>query len=108
MFTAKALNKRIADFLISLDVHGFHIEKAILFGSYAKGKPNDLSDIDLAIWIANFPKKHYTDDSALLKIVSSHHPIKPKFYGNEENAETDPFIEVIQKTGKEILLPVKG
>ena len=104
MFTAKVLNKRITDFLCALEENNFHVEKSILFGSYAKGKPHKLSDIDLAIWLENNPQEHYTDVPVLLKIVSLHHPIKPKFYNLNDSSKTDPFIEVIEKTGKEIPL----
>lgn len=107
MFTAKALNKHITDFLSSLEENGFGVEKAILFGSYAKGNPHKLSDIDLAIWLKNDLQKHYTEVPSLLKIVSSFHPVKVKFYNKDETSETDPFIKVIAETGKEILLPVR-
>ncbi len=108
MFTSKALNKQIIQFLSTLENKGFAVDKAILFGSYAKGKPHKLSDIDLAIWLKNDLQNHYTEMPSLLKIVSSYHPIKPKFYNKNETSDTDPFIEVIEKTGREILLPVNS
>ena len=108
MFTAKALNKLIQDFLAALEENGFHVKKAILFGSYALGKPHKYSDIDLAIWLYNCPDEHYTEIPPLLHTVASHYPVHPKFYDSSETKETDPFIEIIQKTGKDILLPVKG
>lgn len=107
MFTAKALSKHITSFILALEERGFTAEKAILFGSYAKGKPHKLSDIDLAVWLRNDLKKHYSEIPPLLNVVSTYHPIKPKFYNKDETSETDPFIEVIKKTGKEILLPAK-
>ena len=104
MFTAKALDKYIRGFLTALEENGFHVSKAILFGSYASGKPHDYSDIDLALWLSNFPEKHYTDIPALLKIVAAYNPISPKFYSLEETADDDAFIELIEKTGKELML----
>lgn len=105
MFTAKALDKHINEFLLALEEKGFHVSKAILFGSYTSGKPHDYSDIDLAVWLSNYPERHYTDIPSLVRIVALYNPIRPKFYRDEETAETDAFIQVIEKTGKEIKLP---
>lgn len=105
MFTAKALDKQIKAFLAAAEEEGLQVSKAILFGSYASGKPHEYSDIDLAVWLSNYPEKHYTDIPSLLRIVTSYSPIRPKFYNDEDNAETDAFIEVIEKTGKKIKLP---
>ncbi len=99
--------RKILLMYVLLEEREFHVDKAILFGSYAKGKPHKLSDIDLAVWLRNDLKKHYSEVPPLLNIVSTYHPIKPKFYNKDETSETDPFIEVIKKTGKEILLPAK-
>ncbi len=97
----------MSNFLLSLEENNFHADKAILFGSYASGKAKNLSDIDMAVWLQNFSGQHYTDIPGLLHIVSLHHPIKPKFYDTYDTAETDPFIEIIERTGKQILLPVR-
>lgn len=105
MFTAKALDKHIKAFLSALEAEGLHVSKAILFGSYALGKPHEYSDVDLAVWLSNYPEKHYTDIPSVLRIVTSYNPIRPKFYSDEETAETDAFIQVIEKTGKKITLP---
>lgn len=107
MFTSKALNKHIHSFLTSLEQDGFHVHKAILFGSYASGKPKKNSDIDLAVWLLNNPEKHYSEIPVLLHIISSHHPIRPVFYDYNETKKTDPFIEIIERTGKQILLPLQ-
>jgi predicted nucleotidyltransferase len=107
MLTSKALNIIIESFLTKLEQHGYSVERAVLFGSYATGKPHKYSDIDLAIWLSDNLIKHYTEIPELLHIVSSHHPVQPKFYAADETSETDPFIGIIEKTGKEILLPVK-
>lgn len=104
MFTSKALDKHIEAFITALEKSGLQVSKAILFGSYASGKPHEYSDIDLAVWLSNYPEKHYTDIPSMLRIVAYYNPIRPKFYRDEETAETDAFIEVIEKTGKKINL----
>lgn len=108
MFTSKALNDHIQSFLTALEQDSYSVERAVMFGSYATGQPHKYSDIDLAIWLSDGLIKHYTDIPELLHIVASHHPIQPKFYNADETSETDPFILIIEKTGKQILLSVKN
>lgn len=107
MFTARALDKHINAFLTTLQRKGFNVTKAILFGSYASGKPHAYSDIDLAVWLNNLPDEHYTEIPALVRIVTYYNPIRPRFYKEDETVETDAFIEIIKSTGKEIKLPSK-
>lgn len=102
MFTRKALNEKINAFISELESAGFKVTKAILFGSYASGKIHQNSDIDLAIWLFNFPEKHWSDIRAITHLVAKHSPISPKFYPEIETENEDPFIGVIEKTGKVI------
>ena len=99
MFTVKKLHNHINNFLLELKENQFHIRKAVLFGSYANGNVNENSDIDLAIWADEFVSK--TDNLEKIKtLISKYYPISPKLYGSNEN--DDPFIEIINKTGKVI------
>ena len=101
MFTVKKLNNHINNFLFELKEQNFHIQKAILFGSYANGKVHENSDIDIAIWADEF----YEDKDNTEKIrtiISKYYPIQPKLY--QTNEIDDPFIEIIKRTGKEIIL----
>ena len=102
MFTRKALNEKINRFLSEVENAGFKVTKAILFDSYANGKVHENSDIDLAIWLSNFPEKHWSDIRALTHLVAKYSPISPKFYPENETENEDPFIGIIEKTGKEI------
>ncbi|HEY5463782.1 MAG TPA: nucleotidyltransferase domain-containing protein [Hanamia sp.] len=104
LFTRKTLNEKISAFLSELESNGFKVTKAILFGSYANGKIHENSDIDLAIWLSNFPEKHWSDIRAITHLVAKHSPICPKFYPENETENEDPFIGVIEKTGKVIEL----
>lgn len=102
MFTRKTLNKKINVFLSELECYGFKVTKVILFGSYVSGKIHEGSDIDLAIWLSNFPEKHWTEIRDITHIVAKHSPISPKFYPENETENDDPFIGIIEKTGKMI------
>jgi predicted nucleotidyltransferase len=102
MLTRKALDEKISGFLSELENVGFKVSKAILFGSYAKGNIHEYSDIDLAIWLSNFPEKHWSEIPAITPLVAKYSPISPKFYRENETENEDPFIGIIEKTGKEI------
>ena len=102
MFTRRALDDKINGFLNELESNNFKVAKAILFGSYATGKVNENSDIDLAVWLSDLPEKHWTEIPAIPHIVAKYSPISPKFYDVNETEKDDPFIEVIEKTGKRI------
>ena len=54
------LNK-IIQFLNILEKNNIHINKAILFGSYAKGTFNEWSDIDIALVSDNFQGNRFLD-----------------------------------------------
>jgi predicted nucleotidyltransferase len=102
MFTRKTLDEKINTFITELESAGFKVAKAILFGSYVSGKIHEYSDIDLAIWLFNFPEKHWSDIRAITHLVAKHSPISPKFYPENETENEDPFIGVIEKTGRVI------
>ena len=54
MLTRKALDQRIAGFVADLRTPGYTPSRVLLFGSYAKGHPNEASDVDLAV-ISKYP-----------------------------------------------------
>ncbi|MBI3590950.1 MAG: nucleotidyltransferase domain-containing protein [Candidatus Melainabacteria bacterium] len=107
VFTDKKLNKIITDYLSKLEGK-ITIDKAILYGSYAKGTATELSDIDLLIISKDLPKDrlkgmngYYLDTlvgefNPSLEVIAIHpnklnHPI------------TKGFFEEIINTGKLIL-----
>ncbi len=100
MFTRRALNDKINGFLTELESNNFRVAKAILFGSYATGKVNENSDIDLAVWLSDLPEKHWTEIPGIPHIVAKYSPISPRFYDVNETGKDDPFIGIIEKTGK--------
>ena len=101
MFTTKKLNNHINNFLLELKESNFHIKKVILFGSYANGKVHENSDIDLAIWADEFDQNE-DNVSKIRSEIAKHYPIQPILYNSNEN--DDPFMDIINKTGREIIL----
>jgi predicted nucleotidyltransferase len=101
-FTKKKLHNHISSFLSELKTVGYSIDKVILFGSYAHGKPHENSDIDLAVWSSSFLEDPYTSRDAIRKILTCYHPIQLQPFPSGETAETNPFIEIIESTGIDI------
>lgn len=78
------------------------VRKVFLFGSYAKGKESEESDIDVAIILDNM-SDFFSTQRQLMKLRRSvdlriePHPINEKDFNN-----MNPFAFEIQKTGIEI------
>lgn len=95
--------EKLKRFLGMVSASGLRIERAILFGSYAKGNPNNWSDIDIALVSKDFTGIGFYDrkrvNPFLIKVDSriEPHPFKPEGF-TEEN----PFVKEILKQGIEI------
>ena len=95
--------ENIKKFLGVVSKNGLHIERAIVFGSYAKGKHNEWSDIDIAIVSKDFTGIRFYDrkrlNPYLIRIDSriETHPFKP-----EDFTSNDLFVVKILKEGIEI------
>jgi uncharacterized protein len=94
----------ISQFLSLIKKNYKGIEKAILFGSYAKNKERQESDIDIALIFNTLKDEDKFDLQIQLMVLASQidtriepHPIsKEDFYSN------NPFINEIIRTGIEI------
>lgn len=81
------------------------VEKAILYGSYARGNPHKDSDIDLAVVSPDFAKMDLFERAELLgrTVRECDHLLEPLAYSPEEFFEADtpsPLIKMIRNTGK--------
>lgn len=94
--------KRYVNELISI---GVPIEKAILFGSFAKGNPHEYSDIDVALVSPNFSGFGFEDKSSFssINIKKEYIDIEVKTYESNYFKLGDPFITEIKNTGIEVL-----
>ena len=104
MFTRKKLDNHINSFLSELVKNGYSPNKVILFGSYANGKPTDLSDIDLAIWDTQFTGCGTVDVSRIASILSNYPSIELHPFAVDETIGDNPFIEEIVTKGIEVPL----
>lgn len=90
-------------------VQNYKPEKIILFGSYAKGKPNQYSDLDLLV-IKKVKKPRPAREQDVYKILSNYHysdnslPLDIIVHTPDETKKSlllgDPFITEILSQGR--------
>ena len=80
------------------------IDKAILFGSYAKGNFSVDSDIDLAIFSSYFDGRDRLESFRILFLEAMEFPldIQPQPFTKDEMLKPDGIVSEIFKTGVEI------
>lgn len=94
------IRQLIAQYLTSLREHGFHIQDAILFGSYAIGQANQWSDIDLALVSYEFEGIRFIDKNKIRKItlaVSTDLEVLP--FNPRDFTPSNPLVKEILDTG---------
>jgi|SRR5690606_4208441 predicted nucleotidyltransferase len=81
-----------------------NIEKAYLFGSYAKGASNLDSDIDLALIFLNLDDSMRFDLQVQLMLMAAQidSRIEPHPISHDDFLSGNPFVMEIRKTGIEI------
>jgi uncharacterized protein len=94
----------IKKFLERLKEDNIKVQKAILYGSYAKGNYNEWSDIDLALVSEDFIGNRIIDKERMIKsIVDINTSISPLPFRPEDFDESDLFVKEIIKTGVRIV-----
>ena len=79
-------------FVNDLLINGIKSNKTILFGSYAKDKANNFSDIDLAVWSPNFTGIRMIDYEKIGLILGKYTNIEFHPFSLDDNAENNPFV----------------
>ncbi len=98
------ISKTINSYLDALRRNNIPIKEAILFGSYATGKYQKWSDIDIALVSDLFLGDRLDDKDKIRSItlsVSSEIEVIP-FSPTDFNVE-NPFVKEILKTGKKLI-----
>ena len=82
------------------------VEKVFLFGSYAKGTQTKDSDIDIAVFSADFSDETKIDDMTwlLMKTSGLGYDIQPQPFTLEDYEEPIGLVEEILRTGLELQL----
>jgi len=93
----------VKSYIQELQKNNIPIQEAMIFGSYAKGKPRKESDIDVALISATFTGDRFEDRRRIIpfrrKIDSRIEPIpfRPEDFHRDGN-----LVDEIKKTGKAI------
>lgn len=94
------IKSKIEEFIDFLENRGIDIETAVLFGSYAKGKQDKWSDIDLALVSSKFEgNRYYVLDKLADACFAIDTNIAPLPYKSEDFTSDDLFVKEILKTG---------
>ncbi len=96
--------KSIKEYIRILNKNGVMISQAILFGSYASGRYNELSDIDIALVSDQFKGIRFNDRNRIRKYKFEVNPdIEPLPFTKENFTKDDPFVKEILETGFRIV-----
>jgi predicted nucleotidyltransferase len=90
------------NFINDLKSLGYYPNQVYMFGSMVKGNIHEYSDIDLAIWDKKLTGAMHLDYDTLKLLLVKHPNIELHPYNTADTEETNPFIEVIKKTGIQI------
>ncbi|MEX2592606.1 MAG: nucleotidyltransferase domain-containing protein [Anditalea sp.] len=100
----KRTDKRIKDFISSVAKQNPNLVTVYLFGSYAKGKQKDDSDIDLALIIDRLHDNEKFDMQIQLMLLASDYDIRIEPYplSIDDFHSSNPLAAEIKRTGIEI------
>ncbi len=99
----KAAYKIVKKYINYLKSNKFNVRKAYIFGSYAHGKFNDDSDIDLAIVLNNLSNS-FTMQIQLMKLSRKFDSrIEPHPFDEKDFNTSNPFANEILDKGIEIV-----
>lgn len=107
MYKTQSQIKKIAlNYAENLQKKGITPSKIILYGSYAKGKPNQWSDFDFIVISSDLSKYSYLKRLMLLSLASANMKESIEAFGyapdeisNSEN-KTSALWAIARKTGK--------
>jgi len=95
------IEKIIMQYLHRLRMLGIEVSQIILYGSYAKGKPKEYSDIDIAVVSPSFKKLDIFERQEVLS--KAHHkfgePIEPVGLTPEQLKKKEGFVREIVDNG---------
>lgn len=104
MYTREIGLKYAKQYLDSIRDKAVHIDRAILFGSYANDTAQEYSDVDIALISRDF-SDNPIENKKMLPISIKFARIEPHLFTWKDYQGGDPFLtEEILKTGIEIPL----
>lgn len=102
MYSQEDLDGVIRRFL-SMVSQELRVKDAYLFGSYAKGRAHEYSDIDMAVVSDDFVGSFFDDSTRLGKyVIKTSIDIEVHPFKTEDFTPDNPFVAEILRTGKRI------
>ena len=96
--------KNVQLFLDKLSQAGFHISKAYIFGSYARGQVDKWSDIDVAIVSPQISNDRFEERIRLTELaISVDDRLEPLPFNLDSFSDNDPFVRQIKNEGLAII-----
>jgi uncharacterized protein len=90
----------IDKYLIELEKYHFPIKRAVLFGSYAEGRADEWSDIDVALVSDAFEGDRFNDRGKIRRItLSVSSDLSPLPFRSEDFVPENPLVEEILEKG---------
>lgn len=94
----------IDNYISALERHHIHVQRAVLFGSYAHGRANEWSDIDIALVSDAFEGDRFDDRSKIRRItLSVSSDLSPLPFRPEDFIPENPFVKEILEHGVSII-----
>ena len=102
----ESIQKIIEDYVMKLS-KDIHIEKVIVFGSYANGNPHKYSDVDIAIFSDYFKNMNRVDGIYFLLLYAMDYDIdlEPQPFTLDDYKQPVGIVSEIIKTGIELPIP---
>lgn len=104
MLTKRVAISRVKKFLTECSELPLDIERAILFGSTAKGTANENSDIDLALFSKNFGENIFKNLDLIGKVNIRYPEIDVHTFPAQSKKRNGILLDQILKTGVEVSL----
>lgn len=85
----------------------FPIEKAYIYGSYAKGSATEHSDVDICFFSDCFNNRKSVDVICDLLFIARKYPeydIEPRAFPMSEITRGNPFVKEVLRTGYEVIV----
>jgi len=98
------IRRTVGEYLRVLRERKVPVHHLYLFGSWAKGRADEGSDIDLAVFLDQDDVDGFEEDALLMKLRRSVDlRIEPRAFARIDEVDPDPFVQEILATGERIV-----
>lgn len=101
---SQKINNIIGEYISDIQKY-MKVDKAFIYGSYAKGNNNEYSDIDIAIFSDSFINQSFVESVSFLFSIARKYKemsIEPVAFTLSDLQNDNPFVNEIIATGREI------